>query len=76
MEFPGQESDLSHNCDLSHSFTNARSLTHCAEPGIEPSSQHSQDATDPTVTQQELMFFTYVNLLPNDFPNPPIFMTF
>ena len=30
------------------------SLTHCARLGIEPSSQHSGDATDPVVPQWEL----------------------
>ena len=54
MELPGQGSDLSHSCDLSHSYGNARSLTHHAAPGIEPSSQRSQDATDPIVPQREL----------------------
>ena len=44
LEFPGQGSDLSHICDLSCSCGNARSLTHCTGPGIEPASQHSQDA--------------------------------
>ena len=39
MEFPGQGSDLSCSCDLSCICSNARSLTHCAGPGIEPVSQ-------------------------------------
>ena len=38
---PGITSNLSHNCG------NARSLTHCAGPGIEPASQHSRDAANP-----------------------------
>ena len=38
MEFPGQESHLSHNCDLHCSCSNARSLTHWFAPGIEPAS--------------------------------------
>ena len=51
MEFPGQGSDPSQNCDLSHSYSNARSLTHCAGPGIEPASQHSQDTTNLVAPQ-------------------------
>ena len=43
-QFPDQGSDQSHSCDLSHSCSNARSLTHYARPGIEPASQRSQDA--------------------------------
>ena len=52
MEFPGQGSDLS--SILSHSLGNTSSFTHCASPGIEPASQHSQDASSPIVPQQEL----------------------
>ena len=33
MEFLDQGSDPSHSCNLCHSYGNARSLTHCAEPG-------------------------------------------
>ena len=33
MEFLGQGSDLSCSCDLDHSCSNARSLTHCAGQG-------------------------------------------
>ena len=36
MEFPGQGSDASYSYDLSHSFSNAGSLTHCAWLGIKP----------------------------------------
>lgn len=36
MELPRQGLDLSHSRDLSGSCGNARSLTHCAGPGIEP----------------------------------------
>ena len=43
MEFPGQGSDPSCSCNLSHSCGNTRSLTHCARPGIKPASQCSQD---------------------------------
>jgi len=35
---------------------NAGSLTHCAEPGMEPASQHSQDTADRIALQQELLF--------------------
>ena len=44
MEFPGQGSDPNHSCHLS--LSNARSLTHGARPGIEPSSQRSQDVSN------------------------------
>ena len=36
MEFPGWVSDLSGSCDLSHSCSNAGSLTHCARLGSKP----------------------------------------
>ena len=51
MDFPGQGSDPSHSCHLSHSYGNTRSLTHCARPGIEPVPHSSEDATDPVVPQ-------------------------
>ena len=54
MEFPGQESDPSHSFNLSQNCSNAGSLTHCAEPRIEPASQCPQDAADPVAPQQEL----------------------
>lgn len=54
MELPGQGSHLSRSLDLSHSCGDARSLTSCAGPGIEPASQHSQGATDPIAPQQKL----------------------
>ena len=54
MEFLGQESDLSCNCDLSLSCNNARSLTLCSGPGIKPASQCSQDAANPAAPKQEL----------------------
>ena len=54
MEFPGQGSDPSRGCNLSHSCSNTGSLTHCAGPGIKPVTQCSQDAADPVVPQQEL----------------------
>ena len=48
MEFLGQGSDLSHSCDLHHSYSNTRSVIYqMLEPGIKPVSQHSRDATDP-----------------------------
>ena len=52
---PGIRSDLSCSCDLSHSYGNAGSLTHCAGLGLEPTSQPSQDAANPVVPQQELL---------------------
>ena len=55
LEFLGQGSDRSHSCDLSHSGGNARSLTHCARPGIKPVCQRSQDAADPVEPQRELL---------------------
>ena len=55
MEFPGQGSDLSCSCDLSHSCGNARSLTGCARPGIKSASQCSKDTTNPIVPQQEFL---------------------
>ena len=54
MECPGQGLALSCSHDLSHSCGSARSLTQCAQPGIKPATQHSQDATDPAVPQREL----------------------
>ena len=39
MELLGQGSDSSHSRDLSNSCGNARFLTHCARPGIEPGLQ-------------------------------------
>ena len=55
MEFLDQGSDPSRSCNLSCSCSNTRRLTHCAEPGIEPVSQPSQVAADPTVPQWELL---------------------
>ena len=41
----------------------ARSLTHCAGPGIKPASQQSQDATDSAAPQRELLYaFYYLHL--------------
>ena len=55
--FPGQGSDLSHNCDLYHSGCNKESLTYCARAGIEPASQCSRDTITPIVPQRELSNF-------------------
>ena len=65
MKFPGQGSDLSCSCNLHHSCGNARFLPHCAKPGIKPVSQHSRDATNPTVTQKELLNFLFKIYLKN-----------
>ena len=48
-------SDQSHSCDLSHSCSNAGSLTHCAGQGMDPTSQGSQEAVDTIVPQQEFL---------------------
>ena len=63
VEFPGQGSDLSHSLDLSCSCGNNGSLPNHARPGIEPASQHSQDAAHPTVPQQELLSCFLTNLI-------------
>ena len=57
----GQGSDSSHSCNLCHSCGNARSLSHCAEPGIKPVTQCSRVAANPVVPQQEL-WATYSRL--------------
>ena len=57
VEFPGQESDLSHSQDLSHSWGNTGSLTHQAR--IDPAFQCSQDPTNPTAPQWELQILFY-----------------
>ena len=51
---PGIRSDLSHSHDLSCSWGNAGSLTHCAGPGIKHASQCSQNTTNPVEPQQKL----------------------
>ena len=58
LEFPGQGSDLSCSSDLSQSYSQAGSLTHCAGLGIKPLSQRFQDAADPFAPQQELLCLT------------------
>ena len=55
MEFPAQGSALSQSLDPSHSCDNARSLTPCARPGIEPKFQRSENAVNPIAPQQELL---------------------
>ena len=59
MEFQGQGSDPSHSCDLSHSCSDARSLTHCAGPEIKLVSQCSQDTANPIVPQWELPLYLF-----------------
>ena len=54
MEFLDQGSDPSCSHDLSRGYSNARSLTHCAGPGIEPECQRFQNAADPLAPQREL----------------------
>ena len=54
-EFLGQGSDPSHSCEQ-HRGSNARALTHCARPGIEPVSQGSRNAADPVASQRILPF--------------------
>ena len=53
MELLGRGSDPSRSCG------NAGSLTHCARSGIEPATQRSQEATDPTVLPQELRYLFF-----------------
>ena len=55
LELPGQESDLSHSCDLCCSCGNTRSLTYRARPGIKPASQCCRDTDNLFVPQQELL---------------------
>ena len=52
MELPGQGSDPSHSCKLSHSCGNVD--PYCAAPRIKPASRRSQDAADPIEPQKEL----------------------
>lgn len=51
--------DPSRSCNLQCTCGNTGFLTHCVWPGIEPSSQHSQDATDPSVPQWELLVTSF-----------------
>ena len=66
---PGIRSEPS--LELSHSCCNNECLTHCAGPGIEPVSQHSQDAANPILPLRSsdnfvlrcfLLFLVFVNL--------------
>ena len=62
MELPGQGLNRSRSLNLSCSSHNPRSLTHCAGPGIDPTSQRSQGSSDPTapchqVFCTQLLFF-------------------
>ena len=54
---PGPGIIWTHSCDLCFSCGSARSLTHCAGPGIEPVSLCSRDAANPIMPQQELQNF-------------------
>ena len=56
--FLGQKLNLSHSCSLLHSYSNARSLTHWAGPGIEHMRQCQ--IFNPIVPQQELLNFIYI----------------
>ena len=54
MEFPGQGSYPSHSCYLHCRCGNVRSLTHCANPAIEPVTWCCRDTAEPTAPQWEL----------------------
>ena len=56
---PHQGSDPSQGCDLCHSCGNARSLTHCASPVIEPASQLCRDTTSSVAPQWKLLQPTF-----------------
>ena len=56
MEFLGQGSDLSCSCNLRCSCSNAGSLTHCAWPEIQPTSQRSRVIADSVAPQRELLY--------------------
>ena len=47
MELPRQGLGSNPSCNLSCSWGNTRSLTHCAWPGSQHASQRSQDTADP-----------------------------
>ena len=53
MELLGHGSDPSCRCDLHRSYGNARSLTHGAQPEIEPVASCYKDTANPTVPQWE-----------------------
>ena len=73
VELPGQGSDLSHSYELCWSCGNAGSLTHCAGPGIEPSSQCSRDTANPIAPQEELLqvldLIFYLAVILNNYSN-------
>lgn len=50
-KFRSQGLNLRCSCSLCLSCSNAGSLGHCAQPGFEWASQHSQDTADPLVPQ-------------------------
>ena len=58
-EFPGQGSDPRRSCDLRHRCGNTESLTHSDKPGMEPESQLSRGAPNPTTPWQEHLKFVY-----------------
>ena len=51
--FPGQGSDLSCSCHLGCSCHKAWPLTHCAGPGIKPTSWCYRDTVNPIASQKE-----------------------
>ena len=61
-ELLGPGSDSTRRCHLRHSYGRAGSLTHSAGPGMEPGSQHSQDAANPVPPLREL---PHVNIFNN-----------
>ena len=78
IAFLGQGSDPSHSCNLSQIFGNARYLSRCARPGIEPSSQCSQDAANPVAPQQELLnciWNKYIFLIEVELMYPIVFVS-
>ena len=52
-EVLGQRSDPGRSLNLSRSYGNARSLTHGAQPEIEPVASCYKDTANPTVPQWE-----------------------
>ena len=57
-KFLGQGPDLSRRFDLQHSYSHARSLTHCAGPGVKPEPPQRpkplQLDSEPPAPQREL----------------------
>ena len=66
MELASQGLDVSSSCDLNCWCSKARSLTHSARLGIEPTSQCSQDAANPVSPQWELPDAFFFLSLPLD----------